>query len=101
MTYVISGTMISLSSMADPHLTFQGQVLSLEGRYAEVSLDGESLLSRGTLVQFQTSDTLFLGEVESGWTENGANHIRIMIEHSIDLERAGAIRRLWNTESIL
>jgi hypothetical protein len=96
---VVSGTVISLASIADPQLTIEGRLLSLEGRYAEATLDGETLLSQGALVQFQTSETLYLGEIESGWTEAGANHIRVLIEHSVDLERAAQIRRLWNAES--
>jgi hypothetical protein len=96
---VTSGIAISLTSIADPQLTIQGRLLSLEGTYAEASLDGETLLSQGSLVKFQTSETLYLGQVESGWTETGINHIRILIEHSVDLERAAAIRRLWNTEN--
>jgi hypothetical protein len=83
--------------MADPHQSLQGTLLSLEGRYAEVVLDAE--LSPGSLVQFQNSDTLYLGEIESGWTEAGAHRLRVLIEHSVNLERAAAIRRLWNTDS--
>jgi hypothetical protein len=99
MASVSSGTEISLASITDPHLTLQGTLLSLEERYAEVALQGETILSRGSLVQFQTPSTLYLGEIESGWTEEGSHHIRVLIEHSVDLERAGAIRRLWNTDS--
>jgi hypothetical protein len=71
--------------------------LSLEGRYAEVIVDAE--LSPGSLVQFQNSDTLYLGEIESGRTEAGTHRLRVLIEHSVNLERAAAIRRLWNTDS--
>lgn len=99
MASVSSETEISLASIADPHLTLQGSLLSLEERYAEVSLPGETSLSQGSLVQFQTTRTLYLGEIESGWTQEGSQHIRVLIEHSVDLERAGAIRRLWNTDS--
>jgi hypothetical protein len=94
---VISETAISLASMADPHQSLQGKLLSLEGRYAEVVLDAE--LKPGSLVQFQSSETLYLGEIESGWTEAGAHRLRVLIEHSVNLERAAAIRRLWNTDS--
>jgi hypothetical protein len=73
--------------------------LSIEGRYAEAALDGETLLAQGALVEFQTAKTLYLGQIESGWTEAGAHRIRVLIEHSVDLERAAAIRRLWNTDS--
>jgi hypothetical protein len=99
MACVTPGTRISLLSIADPESAIQGRLLSLEGGYAEASLDGETLLSRGSLVEFQTSQTLYLGEVESGWTEGGTSHIRVLIEHSVDLERAAAISRLWNTDS--
>jgi hypothetical protein len=95
---VTSGTGISLASIADPQLTVRGRLLSLEGRYAEAALDGETVPSRGALVQFQTSQMLYLGEIESGWTEGGTNHVRVLIEHSVDLERSAAIRRLWNTD---
>jgi hypothetical protein len=97
MTSVVSETEISLASMADPHLTVRGKLLSIEGRYAEATLEGATLLSAGSLVQFQTPETLYLGAIESGWTESGTNHIRVLIEHSVDLERAAAIRHLWNT----
>ena len=77
----------------------EGQLLSLEGRYAEAVLDGETVLRRGALVQFQTAETLYLGEIVAGWNEAGTNHIRVLIEHSVDLEAAAAVRRLWNAES--
>jgi hypothetical protein len=96
---VISGTGISLASLVDPELKIEGRLLSLEGRYADAALDREALLSRGSLVQFRTSRTLYLGEIESCWTEASTNHIRVLIEHSVDLEKAAAIRHLWNTDS--
>jgi len=81
--------------MADPHLSLQGRLLSLEGRYAEVALDSSTPLSQGSLVQFQSADTLYLGEIESA----GVQRLRVLIEHSVNLDRAAAIRRLWNTDS--
>jgi len=92
---VISETAISLASMADPHLSLPGRLLSIEGRYAEVALDGEASLGPGTLVQFQSPETLYLGEIESARDRK----LRVLIEHSVNLERAAAIRRLWNTDS--
>lgn len=99
MTSVTSETRISLVSIAEPQCAIPGRLLSLEGCYAEASLDGETPLGRGSLVEFQTPETLYLGEVESGWTESGNNHIRVLIEHSVDLGKAAAISRLWNTDS--
>ncbi len=84
--------------MADPHRAMRGKLLSIEEKYAEAALDADNPLSPGSLVQFQASETLYLGEVESGWTENGSHHIRVRIEHAVDLERAAAIRRVWKTD---
>ena len=81
--------------MADPHRSFPGMLLSLEGRYAEVALDAEAALGPGTLVQFQSAETLYLGEIES----LRDRRLRVLVEQSVNLERAAAIRRLWNTDS--
>jgi hypothetical protein len=96
MTTVISETGISLTPLADPNISIQGRLLSLEGRYAELALDGETALGAGSLVEFQSSDSLYLGEIELARTEDGQRRLRVLIEHSVNLERAGAIRRLWN-----
>jgi hypothetical protein len=94
-------TSVTLTSMANPHVTVDGKLLNLEGRYAEVAVDEEAPFIQGSLVQFQTTQQLYLGEIESGWTEPDGHYFRVLIEHSVDLERAAAIRRLWNTDSIL
>lgn len=97
MSSVTPGTAISVVSIAPTQLTIQGRLESLEGTYAEVSLSGETTFDRGSLVELKSPATLYLGEIESSWTQTGANHIRVRIEHSVDLEKAAAIRALWNT----
>lgn len=92
---MISGTEISLAPLAAPHVAIPGKLLSLGGRYAELTLESDTPLSPGSLVQFQTQQMLYLGEIESGSPEK----LRVLIEHSVDLERAGAIRRLWHTDN--
>jgi len=77
----------------------EGRLLSIEGRYAEAAVDSDNLPARGSLVEFQTSETLYLGEIESGWSDAGTNRIRVLIEHSLDLDKAAAIRRLWNADN--
>jgi len=99
MCSVTSGARISLTSLANPPSTVEGRLLSIDGRYAEAALDDETSLPRGCLVQFETPEVLYLGEIESGWMEAGASRVRILIEHSVDLEKAAAIRRLWETGS--
>ena len=93
MINVTPGTETSLASLTDPHMAVQATIVSAEGRRAELELHGETSLGEGSLVQFQTADTLYLGEIESR-SESGQT--RVLIEHSVDLERAAAIRRSWN-----
>jgi len=64
MTSVVSEIDITLASVADPHLTVRGKLVSIEGKYAEAALEGTTLLSAGALVQFQTAETLYLGAVD-------------------------------------
>jgi hypothetical protein len=94
MISVTPGTETTLASITDPALTIQATILSADGRYAELALHSGAPLSPGTLIQFQSLETLYLGEIES---QPEPDRARILIEHSIDLERAAAIRRLWNT----
>jgi hypothetical protein len=96
MATVISETGISLTSLTDPHVSIPGKLLSLQGRFAELTMEGEMPLNAGSLVEFQSPDSLYLGEIESAWTEGSQRRLRVLIEHSVNLERADAIRRLWN-----
>jgi hypothetical protein len=88
-------SVISFAPISDPYQSIQGQLLCIEGRFAELALDETSPLARGALVQFQTPETLYMGEIES----SNDGKIRVLIEHSVNLERASYIRRLWHTES--
>lgn len=92
MCSVISGTGISLALMAEPHITIPARLRSIEGRHAAIALDGAPL-EQGSLVRFETSTTLYLGEIETVLPDE----IQVLIEHSVDLGQAAAIRRLWNT----
>lgn len=98
MTTVTAGTEIFLASIADPHQNIPATIVSVVGRRAELALRGEISLGEGTLVQFQSPGTLYFGEIEAKGQEGRA---RILIEHSVDLERAAAIRQLWNAETAL
>ncbi len=96
MTTVLAGTGTFLASIADPHKNVPATIISLEGKRAELALQGENPWEEGALVQFQVPGILYFGEIES----NGqAGRAHILIEHSVDLERAAAIRRLWNAET--
>jgi hypothetical protein len=96
MITVNPGTETSLASLTDPNLSIGAIILSVNGRHAELNPQGACPLEEGSLVQFRTSDTLYLGEIES---KDGSGPVRVLIEHSVDLERAAAIRRSWNVGS--
>jgi hypothetical protein len=104
MISVGSGTEILFASIAGPQsaspaAALPATLVAFDGKYAEVSLRGATELSQGSLVKIQTSEILYLGEIESGWTEDGNSHMRILIEHSVDLARAASIRQLWNANA--
>jgi hypothetical protein len=95
MTAVTPGTEVSLNPIAAPQLSISATMMSHEGRYAELIVEQATSLAQGSLIQFETPTTLYLGEVEA---KMEANQIRVLIDHSVDLARATAIRRLWNTD---
>ena len=95
MTCVTPGTELSVASLTASPLTIQATMLSHEGRFAELAISEDNPLRPGDLVRFQTPTTLYLGEIES---EPETNRIRVLLEHSVDLTRATAIRRHWNTD---
>ena len=65
MISVTPGTETTLAPITDPALTIQATILSADGRYAELALHSGAPLSPGTLIQFQSLETLYLGEIES------------------------------------
>lgn len=96
MTTVTIGTETLLASITDPHQNVPATIVAIDGRRADLTLQRESALGEGALVQFQCPGMLYFGEIES---RGQAGRARVLIEHSIDLERAAAIRRLWNMQA--
>jgi hypothetical protein len=71
-------------------------LVGIEGRFAELAVEGPDPIGRGALVEFETKETLYLGEVESSEAGDTEQRLRVNVEHSLDLEKAAWIQKLWN-----
>jgi len=87
---------ISLAVIKRPETRSSGRLVAIEGRCAEVAVEGPHPIGRGTLVEFETKETLYLGEVESSEVRDAEQRLRVNVEHSLDLEKAAWIQKLWN-----
>jgi hypothetical protein len=68
----------------------------MEGKSAEIAVEGPHPIGRGALVEFETEETLYLGEVESSEAGATEQRLRVTVEHSLDLEKVAWIQKLWN-----
>ena len=87
---------IFLAVLSKPETRSQGRLVALDGRVAEVALEGSFRIERGELVEFSTQATLYLGEVESSEVRDSSQLLRVNVEHSLDLAKAAWIQKLWN-----
>ncbi len=87
---------ISLAVVQKPEIRWPGRLLEIQGPWAELALDSRNSIAQGDLVEFETAQTLYLGEVE--WSEllGGEQRVRVHLEHSLDLEKTSWIQKLWN-----
>ena len=86
-----SGEQISLTILGEELSPQPGSLISVEAAMAEIRTEAAHEIAANSLVQFETARTLYLGQVLS----SGAGALRVRIEHTLDLERAAAIHRLW------
>jgi|HubBroStandDraft_6_1064221.scaffolds.fasta_scaffold1069566_2 hypothetical protein len=92
----MSGDRISLAVINSPEIRFPGRLVGIEGKSAELAVEGPHPIGRGALVEFETKETLYLGEVESSEAGDTEQRLRVTVEHSLDLEKAAWIQKLWN-----
>jgi hypothetical protein len=92
----MGGDRISLAVIKRPETRSPGRLVAMDGRCAEVAVEGPHPIGRGTLVEFETKETLYLGEVESSEVRDAEQRLRVDVEHSLDLEKAAWIQKLWN-----
>ena len=90
---------ITLAALGLPQ-RHAGHLVSLRGLAAELQMDDPPSMSPGTLVEFQTGQTLWLGEVQPSTESTGENALCIRVEHSLDLEKLAWIQKRWNAEPL-
>jgi hypothetical protein len=73
-----------------------GSLVSSGKGWAEIELqDGGPPVQPGTPVELQTSQSIYLGHVESG----EVSRMRVRVDHSLTVDDVLAIRELWNPEN--
>jgi hypothetical protein len=66
---------------------------------AELELsDGGAPILAGTMVEFETSQSIFLGRVEGMEIRGNCHHLRVRVDHWLALQDVSSIQELWNRE---
>ena len=90
------GRHVALRDLSQPETTERnGDLVSSGDGWAEVELrDGGPPVHSGTPVELQTSQTIYLGHVESA----EVSRLRIRVDYFLAMEDVGSIQKLWTTE---
>lgn len=76
-----------------------GELVSSSPLWVELQLtDGGAPISGGTLVGVQTSQTVYVGRVESGEIIGNSQRLRVRVDHWLALQDVAAIQKLWSQE---
>jgi hypothetical protein len=94
------GPLVALRDLSQPESTERnGNLVSAGPDWAELEVtDGGAPISGGTLVELQTSQTIYLGRVESGETLGKNQRLRVRVDHWLALEDVHSIQKLWSQE---
>lgn len=88
---------VSLRDLSQPESAERnGDLVSCGPNWAEVELsDPGAPIPAGTLVGFQTSQTIYVGHVD---TESSGQRLRVRIDHWLAVEDVSTIQRLWSQD---
>ncbi len=76
-----------------------GELVSSSPDWVELDLtDGGASIARGTPVGVQTSETIYLGHVESGEPLGNSQRLRVRVDHWLALQDISAVQKLWSQE---
>jgi hypothetical protein len=89
---------VALRDLSQPESTDRnGQLVSSGPGSAELELtDGGAPIPAGTLVGLQTSQTIYLGHVESGEIRDDRLRLRVRVDHWLALQDISSIQKLWS-----
>ncbi len=92
--------LVALRDLSQPEGTERtGKLVSVSFDRAELEVtDGGAPISGGTLVELQTSQTIYLGHVESGETLGTNQRLRVRVDHRLPLQDVSSIQKLWSQE---
>ncbi len=92
--------LVALRDLSQPESTGRtGNLVSASPAWAELEMtDGGAPISSGTLVELQTSQTIYLGRVDSGETLGKSQRLRVRVDHWLALQDISSIQKLWSQE---
>jgi hypothetical protein len=92
--------LVALRDLSQPEGTGRtGNLISASISWAELEVtDGGAPIAGGTLVELQTSQTIYLGRVESGEILDKNQRLRIRVDHWLDLQDVATIQELWSEQ---
>jgi hypothetical protein len=101
----MSSGAVALRDLSQPDLSptesreRNGEMVSSDSGWAEIDLlDGGTTIPTGTPVEFQTSDTIYLGLVETGEIRDNRPRLHVRIDHSLARQDVSSIQQLWSQE---
>jgi len=94
------GSVVALRDLSQPESTDRNvSLISASVDWAELELnDGGAPISTGTLVGLQTSQTIYVGHVESGETLGNGQRLRVRVDHWLAVQDISAIQNVWSHE---
>lgn len=92
--------LVALRDLSQPESTERNADMVSSGPdWAELEVtDGGAPISGGSLVELQTSQTIYLGHVESGETLGKSQRLRVRVDHWLALQDVSSIQKLWSQE---
>lgn len=99
------GAVVALRDLNQPDSSLpesperKGELVSSSPVSVELQLtDGGAPITSGTLVGVQTSETVYLGRVESGEIVGNRQRLRVRVDHWLSLQDVSAIQKRWSQE---
>ena len=86
---------LRLRHLTQPGVEHTGRLISIEGTAAVLELPGDETLAARALVEFTTSQTLYLGEVASSRKTSSGCEVHVRLEHKLDLAAIQRIQQVW------
>ena len=75
------------------------ELVSSSPAWVEVDLtDGGAPIASGTPVGIHTSETIYMGHVESGETVGDSQRLRVRVDHWLAVQDVAVVQKLWSQD---